>query len=196
LETNDQAGKRPELGAEEKALVREQLKSPELQPLVCLIEARGQGLLRSARDGDEMRTGTNMRALLSALASGSAEIERLGKKKEWSVGIMEEMLDRLQSLVQDPLQKGGDLIMSSIPYTWREQAARRVRQAEGVISAVSPAVTTEDWTLQNCQDYLVELEMVTSGAMMALRLTANDIGSDQVSQQVECISQGSQEHGP
>jgi hypothetical protein len=94
-EANAQAGRRPELRDEEKILVGEQLKSPELQPLVCLIEARGQGLLRSAREGDEIRTGTNMRALLSALASGRAEIERLGKKKGWSVGIMEEMLDRL-----------------------------------------------------------------------------------------------------
>ncbi len=160
---------------------------------MCLIEARGQGLLRAAREGDELRTGTNMRALLSALASGRAEIERLGKRQGWSVGIIEEMLDRLQSLVPDPLQKGGDLIMSSIPYTWREQASRRIRQAEGVISSVMPAVTTKDWTLQNCQDYLVELEMVTSGAMMALRLTANDIGSDQVSQQVECIGSRAKE---
>ncbi len=166
----------------------EQLESPELQPLVCLIEARGQGLLRSAREGDEIRIGTNMRALLSAFASGRAEIERLRERKGWSMGIKEEMLDRLQSLVQDPLQNGGNLIMSSIPYTWREQVARRVSQAEGIINAVTPEVTTQDWTLQSCQDYLVELEMVTSGAMMALRLTANDIESDQVSQQVECIS--------
>jgi hypothetical protein len=43
LEATDQAGKRPELRAEEKALIEEQLKSPELRPLVCLIEARGQG---------------------------------------------------------------------------------------------------------------------------------------------------------
>jgi hypothetical protein len=49
------------------------------------------------------------------------------------------------------------------------------------------ALTTEDWLLQHCHDYLVELEMVTSGALMALRLTANDIGSDQVSMQAECI---------
>jgi hypothetical protein len=77
--------------------------------LVCLIEALGQGLLRSAREGDELRTGTNMRALLSALASGRAEIERLGKRQGWSAGIMEEMLDRLQSLVRDPLQKGATL---------------------------------------------------------------------------------------
>jgi len=39
LETNEQVGKRPELGVEEKILVGEQLNSPELQPLVCLIEA-------------------------------------------------------------------------------------------------------------------------------------------------------------
>jgi hypothetical protein len=52
---------------------------------------------------------------------------------------------------------------------------------------MTSAVTTEDWSLQHCHDYLVELEMATSGALMALRLTANDIGSDQVSMQAECI---------
>jgi hypothetical protein len=46
------------------------------------------------------------------------------------------------------------------------------------ISQIMPAITTEDWTLQYCHDYLVELEMATSGAMIALILTANDIGSD------------------
>ncbi len=49
------------------------------------------------------------------------------------------------------------------------------------------AITTEDWSLQHCQDYLVELEMVTSGAIMALRLTVNDINSEQVSPQAEHI---------
>jgi hypothetical protein len=93
LETNEQVGKRPELGVEEKILVGEQLNSPELQPLVCLIEARGEGLLRSAREGDKLRTGTNMRAPMSTLASGRAEIERMGKGQGWSVGIMEEMLE-------------------------------------------------------------------------------------------------------
>jgi hypothetical protein len=192
-EANDQAGKRPELRAEERALIEEQLKSPELRPLACLIEARGQGLLRSARDGDEIRTGTNMRALLSAIASGRVEIDRLGRKNGWSTGVREEMLDRLQSLVREPLQRGGDLIMSSIPYTWREQATRRVSQAEGIISQITPVITTEDWPLQYCHDYLMELEMATSGALMALRLTANDIGRDQVSQQAECIGSRARE---
>jgi hypothetical protein len=124
LEANEQAGKRPELRAEEKALIDEQLKSPELRSLVYLIEARGRGLMRSARDGDEMRAGTNMRALLSAIASGRAEIDRLGRRYGWPAGVRKEMLDRLQALVREPLQRGGDLIMSGIPYTWREQAVR------------------------------------------------------------------------
>jgi hypothetical protein len=64
---------------------------------------------------------------------------------------------------------------------------------EGVISQITPAVTTKDWTLQYCHDYLVELEMAMSGSMMALRLTANEIGSDQVSQQVECIGSRARE---
>jgi hypothetical protein len=79
LEANREAGRRPELRAEEKALIEEQLKSPELRPLACLVEARGIGLMRSVREGDELRTGTNMRALLSAIASGREEIDRIGR---------------------------------------------------------------------------------------------------------------------
>ncbi len=114
LEANEQAGKRPELRAEEKALIEERLKSPELRLLVCLVEARGRGLMRSARDGGEMRSGTNMRALLSAIASGRAENRQAGEKTWLVCGVREEMLDRLQAMVREPLQRGGDLIMSSI----------------------------------------------------------------------------------
>jgi hypothetical protein len=160
-----------------RCMIEEQLKSPELRPLVCLVEARGKGLMRSTREGDELRTGTNMRALLSAIASGREEIDRIGRRHGWSAGVKEEMLDRLQAMVREPLQKGGDIVMSSIPYTWRNQAMRRVSKAEGVIDQMTSAITTEDWSLQHCHDYRVELEMVTSGALMALRLTANDIAA-------------------
>ena len=118
LEANRDAERRPELLAEEKALVEELLKSAELRPLVSLVEARGLGLMRSAREGDELRTSTNMRALLSALASGRAEIDSMGQREGLSEEIKEEMMDRLQSMVRVALQKGDDLIMSSISYSW------------------------------------------------------------------------------
>ena len=95
------------------------------------------------------------------------------------------MLDRLQAMVREPIQRGSDVIMSNIPPEWREQATKRASEADRVIQKMTCDITTEDWSLQRCQDYLVELEMVTCGAMMALRLTANDISSEQVSQQAE-----------
>jgi hypothetical protein len=80
------------------------------------------GLMRSAREGDELRTGANMRALLSAIASGTEEIQRVGRDHGWSAGIKEEILDRLQAMVREPIQRGSDVIMSSIPPEWREQS--------------------------------------------------------------------------
>jgi hypothetical protein len=93
--------------------------------------------MRSAREGDELRTGMNMRALLSAIASGKEEIERIGRKHGWSVGIKEEMLDRLQAMIPEPIQRGSDVIMSSIPPEWREQATERVSEADRVIQKMT-----------------------------------------------------------
>ncbi len=85
-------------------------------------------MLRSARDGDEVRTGTNMRDLLSALASGRAEIDSMGQREGLSEEIKEEMMDRLQSMgVRVALQKGDDLIMSSISYSWSNASRESLR---------------------------------------------------------------------
>ncbi|MFN9909716.1 MAG: hypothetical protein ACK56F_26975, partial [bacterium] len=63
-----------------------------------------------------------MSALLSAVAGGKEEIQRIGRDHGWSAGIKEEILDRLQAMVRGPIQMGSDVIMSSIPPEWREQA--------------------------------------------------------------------------
>jgi hypothetical protein len=72
------------------------------------------------------------------------------------------MLDRLQAMVREPLQRGGDIVMSSIPYSWRSQAMRRVSKAERVIEQMTSAITTEDWSLQHCHDYLATSSPWTS----------------------------------
>jgi hypothetical protein len=96
-------------------------------------------------------------------------------------------------MVREPIQRGSDVIMSNIPPEWREQATKRASEADRVIRKMTCDITTEDWSLQRCQDYLVELEMATCGAMMALRLTDNDISSERVSQQVEHLSSKARE---
>jgi hypothetical protein len=59
-----------------------QMNSVDLQPLISLLKARGQGLLKSALDGDVGCTNTYMRALTSALVSRRAEVEIIGKKTD------------------------------------------------------------------------------------------------------------------
>jgi hypothetical protein len=115
-----------------------------------------------------------MRALLSAIASGRAEIDRIGRREGWSEGIKEEMLDRLQAMVRIPMQKGAELIMSSVPASWRDHCAQRVRKVTGLIGLITPAVTIKEWSFKDCHDYLVVLEMAMSGAIMSLRLANND----------------------
>ncbi len=148
LRTVSGGGERPGFRVELRIFVGVQLNSAELQPLVCLLEARGQGLMRSAMDGEKMRTSTNMRDLLLALASGRAETDSIGQREGWSESIREEMIDRLQTMVRVPLQKGGDLIMSSIPVSWRDRCAQRVRKASGIIGLITPAVTIKDWSFK------------------------------------------------
>ncbi len=121
-----------------------------------------------------------MRALMLNIASGRAEIDSIGQREGWSEGIKEEMMDRLQSMVRVALQRGDDLIMTSIPYSWRDRCTQRVRKASGIIGLIMPAVTINNWSFQDCQDYLGVLEMATSGAIMALRLTGKDIKSSQI----------------
>jgi hypothetical protein len=49
-------------------------------------------------------------------------------------------------------------------------------------------VTVRDWSFKDCQDYLVELEMATRGALISLKLAHNDFNSHQVDHQITCLS--------
>jgi hypothetical protein len=48
---------------------------------------------------------------------------------------------------------------------------------------IATAVTIQDWSFKNCQDYLVELKVSISGTIMSLRL-ANDIDEGSMDGQV------------
>jgi hypothetical protein len=95
------------LGIKEMIFVGEQINSAELQPLVCLLEARGQGLLKSALDGDEFCTNTNMRALSSSLAGGGAEVASIGQREGWSEGIKKRDNGEITDNGADSYTEGG-----------------------------------------------------------------------------------------
>jgi hypothetical protein len=70
-------------------------------------------------------------------------------------------------------------------------------QLEGSLHAEGPQgdwpyqpdhTSSIDWYFKDCQDYLVDLEMATIGAIMALRLANNDFNSSQNDHQITCLS--------
>jgi hypothetical protein len=79
------------------------------------------------------------------------------------------------------------------PSSWRDHCVQRVRKASGIIGLITPAVTIKDWSFKDCQDYLVELEMVTSGALMTLRLANNDFNGSQNDHQITCLTSKARE---
>jgi hypothetical protein len=129
-----------------------------------------------------------MKAMNSSIASGRAEVNLIGQRENWSEEIREEILERLQAIVWVPLQKGAEFLMNRIPASWRDRCAQRVRKATGFIGLITPAVTMCDWSFKDCQDYLVELEMATSGALISLRLAHNNFNSNQVDHRITSLS--------
>jgi hypothetical protein len=57
-----------------------------------------------------------------------------------------------------------------VPVSWESECSAQVQWAYELIDMIHPAITTEDWTLMDCQEYLVDLEMSVVGAVAALEV--------------------------
>ncbi len=58
------------------------------------------------------------------------------------------------------------------PTSWAAECSSHVTWAKGLIEMMHPAVTTEDWSLMDCQEYFVDLEMSLAGVATALEVSA------------------------
>jgi hypothetical protein len=62
--------------------------------------------------------------------------------------------------------------MQMSPTSWAAECGAHVAWARGLIEMMHPAVTTEDWSLMDCQEYFVDLEMSLAGVATALEVSA------------------------
>ncbi len=58
------------------------------------------------------------------------------------------------------------------PTTWAAECCTHVLWARGLIEMMHPAITTEDWSLMDCQEYFVDLEASLTGVATALEVSA------------------------
>jgi hypothetical protein len=67
-----------------------------------------------------------MRALSSLIASGRAEVNSIGQRENLPEEIKEEVMEGLQTMGGIHIQKGGELLMSKVPASWRDRFAQRI----------------------------------------------------------------------
>ncbi len=56
------------------------------------------------------------------------------------------------------------------PTTRVAECSAHVQWAKGLIEMMHPAITTEDWSLMDCQEYFVDLETSLTGVATALEV--------------------------
>jgi hypothetical protein len=56
--------------------------------------------------------------------------------------------------------------------SWAAECSAHVAWAKMLIEMMHPAVTMEDWSLMDCQEYFVDLEMSLIGVATALEVSA------------------------
>ena len=150
------------------------IASDDMMLIVRLIIAQGECLLKAAIGKDEELTMTTIRALAASLSEGKAHMRQLGQQHQWPESVKEEVIGRLDSIAREPMRQGANLVAAQVPQSWQDRCNDLKAKATSVIDQITYHITIRDWTLKDCQEYLVELEAKVNGAVMAMRLKYNN----------------------
>ncbi len=91
------------------------------------------------------------------------------------------MASRVSEMTKAPLEFAVKRRMQMSPTSWAAECSAHVAWAKMLIEMMHPAVTTEDWSLMDCQEYFVDLEMSLAGVATALEVSApGQLRDDQV----------------
>jgi hypothetical protein len=77
----------------------------------------------------------------------------------------------VSEMTKAPLEFAVKRRMQMSPTSWATECSAYVTWAKGLIEMMHPAVTTEDWSLMDCQEYFVDLEMSLAGVATALEVS-------------------------
>jgi hypothetical protein len=113
-----------------------------------------------------------MRAFKSALAWGMGLLGHIGQHCKWPPTVKSEVASRVSEITKVPLEFATKRRMQMSPTSWAAECSAHVTWAKGLIETMHPAVTTEDWSLMDCQEYFVDLEMSLAGVATALEVSA------------------------
>ncbi len=152
--------------------VRETMLTTQIQSIITRIEIVALDLIQTASRDDVQRLKRSMRAFKSALAWGMGLLDHIGQHFKWPPTVKSEVANRVSEITKVPLEFATKRRMQMSPTSWAAECSARVTWAKGLIEMMHPAVTTEDWSLMDCQEYFVDLEMSLARVATALEVSA------------------------
>jgi hypothetical protein len=152
--------------------VNETMRTGQIQSIITRIERVAQDLIQAASGDDAQRLKRSMRAFKSALAWGMGALDHIGQHCKWPPTVKSEVASRVSEMTKAPLEFAVKRRMQMSPTSWAAECNAHVAWAKGLIEMMHPAVTTEDWSLMDCQEYFVDLEMSLAGVATALEVSA------------------------
>ncbi len=145
--------------------VRIMMLSAQVQDVVVRVEMVGQDLLLTANRDGSQRLRRSMRTFKSALAWGKECLNHVGQHCRWP-----QIASRMNEIAKLPLESATRRRMQMAPTTLASACSEHMQWAQELIDMIHPAITAEDWTLMDCQEYLVYLETSLAGVATALEV--------------------------
>ena len=139
--------------------VNETMRTDQVQNIFMRLEMVAQDLIQTASGDDAQRLKRSTRAFKSALAWGMGVLKHIGQQCKWPPTVRSEVASRVGEMTKAPLEFAAKRRMQMAPTSWETECNAHIAWAEMLVEMMHPEVTTEDWSLMDCQEYFVDLEM-------------------------------------
>jgi hypothetical protein len=94
----------------------------------------------------------------SALTWGMELLSHIGQHCKWPHTVRSEVASRVNEIAKLLLEFTTKTRMQMAPTTWVAECSAHMQWARGLIEMMHPVITTEDWSLMDCQEYFLDLE--------------------------------------
>ncbi len=103
---------------------------------------------------------------------GKGVLDHIGQHCKWLPTVRSEVASRVSEMTKAPLEFAVKRRMQMAPTSWEAECSDHVAWAKMLIEMMHPAVTKEDWSMMDCQEYFVDLEMSLARVATALEVSA------------------------
>ena len=150
--------------------VRRTMLSAKVQDIVAKVDFPVQNFLVAMNRSDPKNLQRCSRALKTILALGMGHLDHISQRFGWPNVVKNEIEGRVQEIAKTPLESFSRRMMQMLPVSWGAECSTYVQWAYEIIDMIHSAVTIEDWSLIDCQEYLMDLEMSVTKAVAVLEV--------------------------